>query len=274
MTIKEQNRYKKDNVSIVMPTYNYGPFIDEAIASVLNQAYKNFELIIVDDGSTDNTEEVLKKYTKNKQIKLYKNQENKGVCYSKIKGANLAKGEYLMFMDSDDILDKKYLITCIDAFKKKPNIDIVYTSMKLFGDSNIIQKSTTFSPGLLFLYNYIGGASVMKREAYDISGGIDISMEDTPEDWDLWLSMAETGSRGFYIDNPLHLYRKHKGSRDNVTHNNNRKRWKKIQKKHFRSYLKYFPKNIIEYSLPYVKKGDYRMLFRKGRNFIVRFLVR
>ena len=94
---------KNELISVVIPTYNRGKVIRKSIESVLNQSYKNIELIIIDDGSTDNTEFVVKKISDNR-IKYIKLNENKGACYARNIGIKKAKGKYIAFVDSDDYL--------------------------------------------------------------------------------------------------------------------------------------------------------------------------
>ena len=89
-------------VSVIIPTYNRANIINKSIDSVLNQTYSNLELIIIDDGSHDNTEEVIKNYD-DKRLKYYKLEENKGMCFARNYGTNLSKGHYIAIHDSDDL---------------------------------------------------------------------------------------------------------------------------------------------------------------------------
>ncbi len=89
-------------ISVILPTYNRGYIVERAIKSVLNQTYKNLELIIVDDGSTDNTEEIVKSI-EDKRIIFLKHKKNKGASSARNTGIKNSKGEYISFIDSDDV---------------------------------------------------------------------------------------------------------------------------------------------------------------------------
>jgi len=110
-------------VSIIMPVYNGEKYIKEAIDSVINQTYKNWELIIVNDGSKDNTEEIIKSYN-DKRIKYFY-QENKGVSAARNKALEVAKGKYITFLDSDDYLPPNSIKARVEYLEKNPDIDIV-----------------------------------------------------------------------------------------------------------------------------------------------------
>ncbi len=108
---------KNPLVSVVIPTYNRGYRIERAINSVLAQTYKNFEIIIVDDGSTDNTKKVVEKYLKTDERIKYFYQENKGVCAARNTAMKLANGDYIIPLDSDNELFLIFLKTLLKGLK-------------------------------------------------------------------------------------------------------------------------------------------------------------
>lgn len=114
------------DVSVIIPTYNRQNFIIESALSVINQTYKNFELIVVDDGSTDETEKKvtrLIKFYKDYRIIYKKFDENRGPAFARNRGAEIAKGEYIAFLDSDDLWLKNKLKEQINFMKKKQLFD-------------------------------------------------------------------------------------------------------------------------------------------------------
>ena len=125
------NNSNTDLISVIIPTYNRAHLIKRCAESVLNQTYKNLELIIVDDGSTDNTKEVVDSLN-DKRI-VYVKQENQGAGAARNKGIDLAKGKYIAFQDSDDVwhLDKLEKQICV---LKEKNADIVFCKMFMFGN--------------------------------------------------------------------------------------------------------------------------------------------
>lgn len=113
-------------VSIIIPTYNSAKYIHDAIESVLNQTYQDFEIIVMDDGSIDNTKKVLRSYIESKKIRYFY-QKNKGPSAARNKGIREAKGEYIAFLGADDIWHKKKLEKSIN-FMNIYNFDWICTS--------------------------------------------------------------------------------------------------------------------------------------------------
>ncbi len=119
-------------ISIIIPCYNYGHLIAETIDSILNQTYQNFEIIVINDGSTDNTETVVGAYANNDaRIKYYK-YSNGGLGASRNKGLEKATGNYIQFLDADDLLERSKFEVQLQIFKDNPQVDIVYGSVRYF----------------------------------------------------------------------------------------------------------------------------------------------
>ena len=115
---------KKILISVIIPTYNNGKFLDKCIESILSQTYCEFELLIINDGSTDNTIDILKYYgQKDKRIKLF-NIENNGVSFARNLGISKAKGEYICFIDSDDWVEKDYLSQFVSKIQNSKTLII------------------------------------------------------------------------------------------------------------------------------------------------------
>ena len=129
--------------SIIIPTYNRAHIIGNAVEAVLSQTFSDFELIISDDGSTDNTEEVINPLLKDSRIKYIK-QTNKGVCAARNFGANHSIGKYLVFLDSDDMITDNWLNDFHNLAQKK--IDIVFCSMVVIDPNGIEKKTSCLKP--------------------------------------------------------------------------------------------------------------------------------
>jgi len=152
------------SVSIILPTYNRGYIIENAIQSVLNQTYKNWELIIIDDGSVDNTYDIISKYLDNPKIIYYK-QANKKQASAKNLGLFLSKGDYIAFLDSDDEYLPNHIAKRVEYFQKYPFFDIIYGEAIIIGDPFVPDK---YNPNKLIHLSecYIGGTFFGKKEAF------------------------------------------------------------------------------------------------------------
>lgn len=115
-------------ISVVIPAYNAARYLTDSISSVITQTFSNWELIIIDDGSTDNTPEVVKGFLANKRIRLIR-QENKGVSAARNAGIKTATGKYIAFLDADDFFLPQNLQKKFDVLSAKPDIDFVYSDM-------------------------------------------------------------------------------------------------------------------------------------------------
>ncbi len=131
----KQYKNKLPLISILMPVYNAGDFLVESIKSIRNQTLKDWELIVVDDGSTDKSSEILKKYAeKDSRIKIFKFKKNKGLAYALNYGLNKARGKYLARMDADDISYPKRLEIQLRYLKRNPKVVAVGTQVKLINE--------------------------------------------------------------------------------------------------------------------------------------------
>lgn len=210
-----------------MPVYNYGRYIGEAIESVLNQTYDNLEIIVVDDGSTDNTREVVNGLIgKSGQKVHYYYQKNKGPGAARNFAVKEARGEYLAFLDADDLWLPDKLRLQMEIFSDNPDIGFIHTNYKLFnaegeianyrfGITSLSQLSGNIFPYLL-RENIINGSTIIARKALLVESG-GFAEEYLSEDYILWLKMAKKSKAG-YISDPLIKCRKHlDNKRDIVT---------------------------------------------------------
>lgn len=200
-------------VSIIMPAYNAQDYIKQSIQSVVKQTYNNWELLIINDGSTDNTVSIVESF-KDTRIVLF-SQENSGVSRARNYGISKAKGDYIAFLDSDDLWKNNKLNVQVSYMKKHPDIVLSYTDYDSFKLQNEIIKNKQLYPfqienqhDRLLVFNYIATLTVMlKKEIFQKVDGFDISLFG-PEDWDLWIRIAKIGKIAF-INQKLALYREH-----------------------------------------------------------------
>lgn len=201
-----------DLVSIIMPSYNTGKYIKKSIESVISQTYKNWELIIVDDCSTDNTENIISQFT-DKRIKFFKNEKNSGAAVSRNKALREAKGKWIAFLDSDDLWLPQKLEKQIN-FMDKNKYHFSYTDYKILWDGKIESPYINTGPDIIdkkrmYRYCYISTITVM----YDrnIIGLIQIADIKKNNDYAMWLKIIEK-SNCYRLSECLSYYCKHSNS--------------------------------------------------------------
>jgi len=142
-------------ISIIMASYNYANYIKQAIDSILNQTYKNWELIIVDDGSLDNSLEIINNYVENNEnISFYKHENglNKGLSATLQLGLSKATGDYIAFLESDDYWTENHLEEKVKILKSNPAIKFIFNQTQLFGDAEVIKdhlEKTNYASNLV-----------------------------------------------------------------------------------------------------------------------------
>ena len=200
-------------VSAVTATYNMGQHIGKAVQSVLGQTYENLEMHIIDDGSTDDTERVLRRFRSDPRVN-YHYQKNSGQAVAKNKGIRLAKGEHVAFLDADDMWLPRKLEKQMPLFGRGKNIGVVYSD-ELYMDENgnVLperSKKKYFRGSItekLFLDNFVNfNSTVVRKECFERVGLFDESLRMSI-DWDLWLRIS-TEYEFEYLDEPTIQYRR------------------------------------------------------------------
>ena len=202
--------------SILVANFNNGAYLSTAIDSIFSQSYTNWEIIIVDDASTDNSIKTVKKYLHDERIKLHINEENKGCGFTKKKCIELAKGEYCGFLDPDDSLEKSAIEQMVNCHIENPNTSLVYSRTNLCDENlNRISRSN-YAKEIVkphsMLYEPSGRISpfaVFKLKSYHKTVGINPNLKRAV-DQDLYLKLEEQGDLTL-LDDYLYNYRMHKG---------------------------------------------------------------
>jgi hypothetical protein len=199
-------------VSVIIPAYNQGHFLGEALQSVLAQTCPHFEALVIDDGSTDNTAEVAKSFADPRIQYIY--QENRGLSGARNTGIRHVRGEYLTYLDSDDqfLPDKlKFLTAELEAH---PELGLV-AGQAIPIDENGRQVGKVYNtplvadPAQLLLGNPLHVGSVLVRRDWQIKAGFFDESLRSYEDWDMWLRMLRLGCPMSWVDRPVSLYRFH-----------------------------------------------------------------
>ncbi len=198
-------------VSVIITCYNYAKYLSESVSSVVRQTFQNLEIIIVDDGSTDDTvitAESLQKENPKHNIKLI-SQNNSGVANARNKGIEQSHGKYILCLDADDMIDPEMLSESVDILRHQPAVDIVYTDRMDFGEKEKITPAGDFDKEKLLFQNCISYCALFKREIWDKVGGYRTNV-DGCEDWDFWIAVSAMGYKGYRIPKPLFRYRQHR----------------------------------------------------------------
>jgi len=223
-------------ISVIVPCYNYGNFLPITLNSIRHQTYQNWECIIVNDGSTDNTEQVAKEFSFQDKRFKYFYQANKGLSAARNTGIKQSKGDYIQFLDADDLIEPKKLEEQILVLKENPTYDIIYSSVRYF--RNHIPDERLFSMNRVnknwmpnvsgngkkvlkyLLHRNIMAANcpVVKRSVFDKVGFFNENLRFL-EDYEFWVRCALSNVYFYYLDKPetLALVRVHGQSITNNT---------------------------------------------------------
>ena len=227
-------------VSVIIPCYNQAQFAEEAILSALHQTYPNIEIVCINDGSTDNSAEVIQKLAqKYKQIVFFDEKENRGVIASRNIAINAAAGEYILPLDADDTIEPEYIEEAVKVLDNNPDIGIVYSKARLFGIKNKEWKLPDYSKSHILYSNCIFVSALFRKKDFIALGGYKEYMKDGYEDWDLWLSFVENGFNVHRINKILFNYRKYKGANRSAQINKPKmiNIYKNILKNHIKLYM-------------------------------------
>lgn len=195
-------------VSVIVPCYNYGAYLPQSIESAQAQTHKNIEIIIINDGSTDDTSAIAKKYAeKYKNIKYYE-QDNLGIVKTRNRGLGLAKGDYIVQLDADDWIEPDYIEKTLEK-AQKDEMDIVYTQAKIFGRADFTTAHPEFNIEFLKHDNFINCTALVKKKVFAKRRYDEYLDDKGNEDWDFFLDACLDGAKAGLVDEPLLHYRKH-----------------------------------------------------------------
>lgn len=219
-------------VSIIVPAYNYGHLIDQTLSDLLLQTWQNWECIVVDDGSKDNTAEVVKSFCDRDSRFIYHYKNNAGLSAARNTGIALAKGQFIQLQDADDLLEHRKLEVQLALFKSQPKADIVYSEVRYFRTSHPNERRFTMdesnipwnvglssdrheelSCSLMHRNIMAVNCPLIKKEVFDEIGPFDISLKSV-EDWEYWCRCVIKGK--YFLFDPSEdsfaLVRMHDGS--------------------------------------------------------------
>ena len=206
--------------SIIIPCYNHGKFIVNALKSIEKIEGVSYEIIIVDDGSTDeHTIQVLKELKAGGLNVI--TQKNSGPSVARNTGIKQAKGRYIIPLDSDDKIRPEYLPKAKELFESNPAISVVYSNFQTFGEASVLQQYKEYNLQDLLLGNTVGAALVYKKEAWEMVGGYDETFRHGWEDYELYINFAYHGLKFKHLNIIGYDYYLHQNSRERTFLKNN-----------------------------------------------------
>jgi len=207
----------KPKVSVIVACYDLGQYLDEAVNSVLAQTYRNFEILIIDDGSSDPATQALLAGYDRPQTQVLR-MPHRGVSAARNFGLANATGEYACVLDADDWLDPTFLEKTMDVFQADSSLTFVSTWLRTFGDEQWEWKPERCDLPTLLWEDTVLTAALVRRDAVLAVGGYDTRMPvQGEEDWDLWLTLVERGFQGTILREVLFNYRRRPGSLSTVS---------------------------------------------------------
>lgn len=209
----QQQQGKKDLLSVVIPFFNMGPYLEEALRSVYSSDYKNIEVIVVNDGSDKPESIEALKLLQNKYKFILIEQRNKGLSVARNTGAQQAAGEFMAFLDPDDAVEPTYFSKALDILRSKPNVHFVGCWAQYFEQSTGSWPAFIPEPPYLLYHNMINSSALVYRTtAFTQNGWNDPVLEYGLEDWESVINLTKNGWRGVVIPEKLWLYRIRKKS--------------------------------------------------------------
>jgi glycosyltransferase involved in cell wall biosynthesis len=228
-------------VSVIIPCYNQVEFLEEAIASVKNQTFKDYEIIIVNDGSTEhNAIDLINDFASFNIFIIH--EINKGVSAARNKGIELAQGEFILPLDADDEIHPHYLEEAVEMLENKKQFEIVITGVKYFGALQHEEYLPEYSRKQHLLQNLFFNTSLFRKKSFFNAGGYDEDFKTGWEDWDFYLRLINNESQIGFIPKYYYNYRIKKTSRNaDLIDNKKNIVEQQLFRKYLDEYIKYFP---------------------------------
>lgn len=204
---------QSDLVSVIIPCFNQGCYLEECVSSVTQSTYKNIEIIIVNDGSTDSTEEIALNLQRKFSFIRYFAQENSGPSAARNMAIRNSKGTIILPLDSDDVIAPDYIEKAVLILTKNPEVKVVYCEAEKFGDQSGKWCLPEFTLDRLVRRNLIFTTALFRKTEWERIGGYDEKMIWALEDWDFWISMLKDGGCVYRLPFVGFYYRIRKNTR-------------------------------------------------------------
>jgi len=232
---------KPPRVSVIIPCYNLGEHLPEAIASVRAQSFQDFEIIVVDDGSNEPGTMTFLAELAASDVRLIRSS-NQGLSAARNLGVRYARGAFVSALDADDRFEPLWLERGLSVFEARPELSFVSHWLRAFGDETWDWTPPRCDLNVLLDYNVLNGAALMRRELVEAVGGFDESMRDGCEDWEFWIRVMTRGHKGAILPEVAYAYRRRPDSMSRKMHQHDRhlRLFAELVEKHPQTYQDYF----------------------------------
>ena len=252
-------------VSIIIPCYNQGEYLEECLKSVFLSTYENIEVIVVNDGSTDDTkylmDELEQKFTFNAI-----HQENSGPSKARNTAIKESSGDYILPLDADDKISGDYIGKAVEVLENQKAVGIVYCNAELFGEQSGKWNLPIFSLEKMLAENLIFNCGLFRREDFNKTNGYNPNMKEGWEDWDFWLSILELKREVVKLDLVGFYYRIRTNSREHKAIDGRMERLRnQIYTNHLQFYIDCF-NNPIEQHFKIKELEEFQLSFHQLKN--------
>lgn len=203
---------KHQKVSVIVPVYNMARYLGETLDSILASDYPDFEVILMDDGSKDNSPEIARAYAeKDKRIRVF-SQQNGGACRARNHAISLSRGTYILPIDADDLISTTFISHAVAEIERDPEVKVVTSRAEFIGDRRGEWKFRPFSLRLLARKNMIAISSLYRKSDWEKAGGYCEEII-AREDWEFWISILKNGGKVVRLPQIELFYRVRAGSK-------------------------------------------------------------
>lgn len=211
----------RPKVSVIIPCYNSAKYLLDTVESVQKQTYCNWECLIMDDGSSDNTKQIVTNLCSEDSRFFYYYQDNQGPSVARNNAIAHSSGHYILPLDADDTISPSYLAKAVDCLETNPNLKLVYCLSDTIGIPNSVVHNSPYCYSDLLWKNMIHVSSVFRKSDFDKTKGYNPNMREGLEDWDFYLSFLKPNDYVYLIEEPLlhtrnNIYSRNDNAVDNI----------------------------------------------------------
>lgn len=248
-------------LSVVIPCFNHEKYIQETINSVVESTYSPIEIIVVNDGSTDQSEQIIKLLQKEIPSLIYLKQKNAGPAAARNRGIKESNGIYILPLDADDLISPDYIEKAIEVLEHDSNVKLVYCQANFFGERNGKWILPEFSIEKLATDNMIFCSGIYRKADWITAGGYDERMTWGWEDWEFWISILKNGGKVFKLPITGFHYRVRKNSRRKSTNNDSKRKTIKLLNEKHQQFIFHYLKGPLHYQRSWSKRLNVFMRF-------------